>query len=238
MASGTVLELRRFPVKSLKGEDVGAFRVDRTGVAGDRTHALYLKGGKRLTARVAPGLLAWSARYDEHPGDTLAHDDPPAPHLVDPVGRAWRWGEDGLADALSATAGRDVALVRDPAGQQDLADSVLVTVEDTRAQLEDEVAAPVDIRRFRPNIHVALDTAPFAESGWEGRRLRVGDAELELLHPCVRCVMVTKDPDTQETWAHLLRHLVRNRDAIFGINARPVGPARVAAGDPVELLAA
>ena len=238
MASGTVLELRRFPVKSFAGEEVGAFRVDRTGVAGDRTHALYLKGGKRLTARVAPALLAWSARYDEHPGDALGHDDPPAPHLVDPGGRAWRWGDDGLADALSRTTGRDVALVRDPAGQQDLADSVLVTVEDTRAQLASELDAPVDIRRFRPNIHVALDTAPFAENGWEGRRLRIGDAELELLHPCVRCVMVTKDPDTQETWAQLLRHLVRNRDAIFGINARPLGPARIAAGDPVELLAA
>jgi uncharacterized protein YcbX len=94
----------------------------------------------------------------------------------------------------------------------------------------------VDIRRFRPNIHVQLDTDPFAENGWEGRRLRIGDAELELLHPCVRCVMVTKDPDTQETWAHLLRHLVRRRNAIFGINARPVRPARIAAGDSVELV--
>lgn len=69
-------------------------------------------------------------------------------------------------------------------------------------------------------------------------RLRIGEAELELLHPCVRCVMVTKDPDTQETWAHLLRHLVRRRDAIFGINARPLRPARIAAGDPVELVTA
>ena len=237
MPSGTVLDLRRFPVKSFAGEDVGAFRVDRTGVAGDRTHALYVKGGKRLTARVAPALLAWSAAYADHPDDALAHDDPPAPHLVDPEGRAWRWGDDRLAETLSVASKRDVALVRDPAGQQDLSDSVLITVEDTRAKLEEELAAPVDIRRFRPNIHVALDTAPFAENGWEGRRLRIGDAELELLHPCVRCVMVTKHPDTQETWAHLLRHLVRNRDAIFGINARPVGPARISVGDHVELAA-
>lgn len=236
MASGTVLDLRRFPVKSFAGEVVDAFRVDRRGVAGDRTHALYLKGGKRLTARVAPRLLAWSASYADHPGDALTPEDPPTPHLTDPDGGAWRWGDDGLAEALSADARRDVALTRDPAGQQDLADSILVTVEDTRAQLEDELSAPVDIRRFRPNIHVSLDSAPFEENGWEGKRLRIGEAELELLHPCVRCVMVTKDPDTQETWAHLLRHLVRRRDAIFGINARPLGPARIAAGDPVELI--
>jgi uncharacterized protein YcbX len=236
MASGTVQTLRRFPVKSFAGEIVDAFNVDGHGVAGDRTHALYVKGGKRLTARVAPRLLAWGARYADHPGDALLPHDPPAPQLTDPDGRPWRWGEEGLAEMLSEHANRDVDLTRDPAGQQDLADSILITVEDTRAQLEDELGAPVDIRRFRPNIHVQLDTDPFAENGWEGRRLRIGDAELELLHPCVRCVMVTKDPDTQETWAHLLRHLVRRRNAIFGINARPVRPARIAAGDSVELV--
>jgi uncharacterized protein YcbX len=236
MASGTVQTLRRFPVKSFAGEIVDAFNVDGHGVAGDRTHALYVKGGKRLTARVAPRLLAWGARYADHPGDALLPHDPPAPQLTDPDGRPWRWGEEGLAETLSEHANRDVDLTRDPAGQQDLADSILITVEDTRAQLEDELGAPVDIRRFRPNIHVQLDTDPFAENGWEGRRLRIGDAELELLHPCERCVIPTRDPRTAAKAPELLRYLSAERSTLFGINARAAGPSRIATGDRVTLV--
>jgi uncharacterized protein YcbX len=78
--------------------------------------------------------------------------------------------------------------------------------------------------------------APFAETGWEGRRMRIGDAELELLWPCARCAIVTRDPDTQEAWGGLLRHVHRQHDSIFGINARPLGRARIRVGDPVEVL--
>ncbi len=44
-------------------------------------------------------------------------------------------------------------------------------------------------------------TAPDgADHAWEGARMRVGDLELELLHPCVRCAIPTRDPDTQVKW--------------------------------------
>lgn len=98
--------------------------------------------------------------------------------------------------------------------------------------LEATLGQPVDLRRFRTNLHLTLDVPAYAEEHWTGRRLRVGDAELELLHPCQRCVIPTRDPETQQRWPELLRRLVSERDGIFGINARPVGPARVRAGDP------
>jgi uncharacterized protein YcbX len=46
-------------------------------------------------------------------------------------------------------------------------------------------------------------------------------------------VIPTRDPDTAEKWPQLLRHLFRERRGLFGINARPLGPARVAQGDEV-----
>jgi uncharacterized protein YcbX len=76
----------------------------------------------------------------------------------------------------------------------------------------------------------------YAEERWEGRRLRVGDTVLELLHPCVRCVIPTRDPDTTEKHADLLRWLTRERAGLFGINARAADAGRIALGDPVELL--
>ena len=34
-----------------------------------------------------------------------------------------------------------------------------------------------------------------------------GGVKLRLLHPCERCAIPTRDPDTQVKWPHLLRHL-------------------------------
>ena len=225
--SGTVVSLHRWPVKSMAGEDAEALELFEHGVVGDRAQALYWRGGRRLTARAAPRMLAWSARSNG--------DGSPA-RVTAPDGRTFGWDDDGLQDAITADLGKEVRLVHDPGLMQDLPDSVLVTFEATHRGLEDELGTPIDLRRFRPNVHVAMDVEPFAELGWEGRRLRIGDAELELLHPCARCAIVTRDPDTQEPWGALLRHLHRAHDSIFGINARPLARSGIAVGDPVEVL--
>ena len=214
----------------MAGEEVSELELFEHGVVGDRRQALYWRGGRRLTARAAPRMLAWSAVYDG--GGT---DGPPT--VTAPDGRRFSWDDDGLEAAIAEDLGKEIALVRDPGLMQDLGDSVLVTFEATLRRLGEEVGErATDLRRFRPNVHVAMDAEPFAEAGWEGRRLRIGEAELELLWPCARCAIVTRDPDTQDAWGGLLRHLHRSHDSIFGINARPLGRARIAVGDPVEVL--
>jgi uncharacterized protein YcbX len=129
-----------------------------------------------------------------------------------------------------------VELRRDPLGQQDLAGTVLVTTEASRRMLEAELGEPVDVRRFRTNIHLDLDLEPFAENGLEGVRLRVGGTELELLHPCERCVIPARHPETTRKWPELLRHIFREHDGLFGINARARGAGRIAVGDRAEVL--
>ncbi|MEA2340902.1 MAG: uncharacterized protein QOG11_979, partial [Solirubrobacteraceae bacterium] len=151
-------------------------------------------------------------------------------------GSVHRWDDAGLPRLLADDLGRPVELRGDVRGQQDLGDSVLVTTQATLEALGAELDAGLDLRRFRTNLHVALDAPAWAEHGWQGRRMRVGEAELELLHPCERCVIPTRDPDTQVKWAVLLRHLAREHAQLFGINARPLGPATIRAGDRVELL--
>jgi uncharacterized protein len=238
MVTGTVLELYRWPVKSLGGEPVDALRIDRRGAGGDRAHALIAEhsgGRNRLTVRQAPAMLGWRAAYPQAPGAALDPDDPPPPLLTAPDGRELAWDDPELAGALAADLGRDVELVRDLALMPDLADSLLVTVEASRRALAEELGAEVDVRRFRPNVHVALDAAAFAEEGWEGRRLRIGEAELEFLHPCERCVIPTRDPVTHRKWPALLRRLARDHSTLFGINARATAPATVRMGDAVEV---
>jgi uncharacterized protein YcbX len=231
MAAGTVLELWRWPVKSMAGERLDALRLGPHGVAGDRVHVVAgeHKGALRpLTAREAPRLLAWSAAYDGDPAGLAIVTGP------DGLGRR-RWDDPELPAALADDLGRPVELWRDPAGFPDLEDSILVTTEASRVALEAELGEPVDVRRFRPNLHLELDAEPWEELAWEGAELAVGDAvRLRLLHPCVRCAIPTRDPDTQRKWPQLLRHLDARHHRLFGINARVVGGGPVALQDQVR----
>jgi uncharacterized protein len=235
VSRGTVLSLHRWPVKSLGGEPVPALRVDARGAAGDRAHALFdeFRGApRRLTAREAPRMLAWAARYEEAEPPT---DAVPLPLVAAPDGSTYRWDDPRLAAALAADLGRAIELRRDLALMQDLGDSLLVTVQSTLDAVSAALARPLDLRRFRPNVHVALDAPTFAENGWEGRTLHVGEVALELLHPCVRCVIPTRDPDDQAKDPEILRWLTYERNGLFGINARVRRPGRIVTGDPVRL---
>jgi uncharacterized protein YcbX len=235
---GAVASLHRWPVKSLAGEDADALNLDPRGIAGDRAHALYdVHQGRprRLTAREAPGMLRWRAAYDGVPGAAMAPDDVPLPTLTAPDGTTFAWDDPELPDALSDGLGRAVTLRRDLTLMQDLGNSILVTTRATLETMATDLGRELDLRRFRTNVHLVLDAEAYAEEGWEGRRLVVGDVELQLLHPCERCVIPTRDPDTTAKDPNILRWLTREHGGLFGINARPRGDGTIAVGDQVEL---
>lgn len=240
MLHGTVVSLHRWPVKSLGGEDVDALVIDARGAAGDRTHALYdvhQDAQRRLTARQSSRLLLWSAHYPEVAADALDPDDPPLPVLTAPDGGgSWRWDDPALVDALAADLGRTVTLRREPSGQQDLAQSVLLTTTATH-QAVDDVLGDLDLRRWRTNVHVAFDDGvpAYAEEDWEGGTMLVGDVPFAFLHPCVRCVIPTRDPDTAVKRPEILRWVTRARSGLFGMNARPTGAGVVRVGDRVSV---
>jgi len=240
MSAGRVLELWRWPVKSMGGERVRSTRVDDRGAGGDRTHAVLHehKGEwKPLTAREAPRLLAWRAAYPFAADAGLRPEHPPYAYVTSPDGeRTFSWDDPRLQRALEDDLGRPVRLTRDIGGIQDLERSVLVTVEATRAALEEELGTELDLRRFRTNLHLELDAPAWAEHELEGGTLTcAGGVTVRLLHPCVRCAIPTRDPRTQEKWPELLRHLAARHGTMFGINARVLRSGRVAAGETVEL---
>ena len=238
--AGTVATLWRWPVKSMAGERVNALRVDGRGAGGDRTHAvLHEHKGQRkpLTAREAPRLLAWKAGYPFNADGGLDPRRPPHAIVAAPDGHRYRWGDPRLRTALEEDLGRRVWLHRDVAGIQDLPNTLLVTVEATLDALGEELGGSIDVRRFRPNLHLRLDAPAWAELGWEGAELACeGGVRLRLLHPCERCAIPTRHPDTQVKWPDLLKHLTARHDMCFGINARVIEGGRVGAGERVEVL--
>jgi uncharacterized protein YcbX len=92
-----------------------------------------------------------------------------------------------------------------------------------------------DRRRFRPNLIIG-GVEGLAERGWEGRRLRVGDAVIEAVSLRRRCIMTTFDPDTAAQDVEVLKGIHRDLDGTFALDCRVEQPGRIRTGDPVELL--
>jgi hypothetical protein len=188
---------------------------------------------------VAPRLLAWLARYPFNVDGGIDPARPPFAIVTAPDGRSFRWGDPRLKHALEDDLGREIELHRDTAGLQDLGRTLLVTSDASLRALGDELSEPVDVRRFRPNLHLDAGVPGWDELDWEGRELAfAGGVRLRLLHPCVRCAIPTRDPDTQVKWAGLLRHLHNAHAQCFGINARVITGGRIEAGEEFALIGA
>jgi uncharacterized protein YcbX len=114
---------------------------------------------------------------------------------------------------------------------------LLVMTEESLASLER--AAPesrVDVRRFRPNVVVrAGSDAPYPEQSWAGRRVCIGEVEVEVVTACPRCVMITRPFADLPEDRSLVKTVVREANHAVGVYARVVAPGRVARGDAVEV---
>jgi len=95
----------------------------------------------------------------------------------------------------------------------------------------------IDARRFRPNFLIAVGGEDrFVETGWRGRRLRVGGLVAEITIDTMRCVMTTLPVDELPKDPRIMRVLVREARQCLGSYAKVVEPGTVSIGDPVELL--
>jgi uncharacterized protein YcbX len=95
---------------------------------------------------------------------------------------------------------------------------------------------PLDWRRLRANLLVD-GFAPWAEMGWVGRRLRIGEAVLEVEALIGRCAATHVNPDTAE----LDEDVVGTLNRVWGHNkcgvyARVVQGGRIVPGDRATLL--
>ena len=211
-----VAELWRYPVKSLAGERLEAVDVGPDGFPGDRVMRVEDPSGKPITARTKPELLGLRASVN---GDARFP-------LVD--GRPWDSAAVGAA--VAGAAGDGARLVPAPAGQRVFDESPLLVATDGAIE-----ALGYDGRRFRPNIVVA-GVSGMAEREWDGRRLRIGAAQIDLGHLCERCVLTTFQPDTREQDPDVLRRVNAELGGLFARNCWVVAPGRIAVGDAVELL--
>src|SRR5690349_6653056 len=106
MIVGTVREVWRYPVKSMRGERLEAARISERGIAGDRVYAVRdLETGKIASAkhpRLWGSLLQCVARTCLPSGAVC---------ITLPDGQQLTTGQDDVDGALAALTGRAVKLV-------------------------------------------------------------------------------------------------------------------------------
>lgn len=202
MLVGNLEAVRRYPVKSLRGESLECADVDFAGIPGDRASALFVRSGH---ARVGK-----TYRAKEH--DRL--------HLLD---------DEGTAVVAAAQRGVDAEVRRSDHFFDDAPVSILV--DRWLEPLNDHVGYTVEWERFRPNFFVrAADILVPPEIDLVDARLRLGTVLLRVRSPIERCVAITYHPDGDPSDPAILRYLAQHRNALMGIYCEVVERGSVCVG--------
>jgi uncharacterized protein YcbX len=169
----------------------------------------------------------------EPTGETLSVDYWGRTAVVDVVGGPW-------AQACSRHLGRDVELARTTGpGEIVYGAPVSLVTSSSLERVSSQTGRAVDDVRFRATFTVRTGAEPaHVEDSWVGRRLRIGEAEVEVRAATPRCAVVDLDPATGERTLDVLGALAGYRraagDILFGVDAVVTTPGRVAVGDAVE----
>ena len=254
---GKVDSLWRYPVKSMRGEEMEEIFAGYAGVYGDRLFAFVSdrspKGFPYFTARDQRQMIRYRARFRD-PAKAAAPSNlqeaeengawplpATAVHLaVDvetPNGETLEIDNPALIESLRGSLQSNISLLRADRALTDCAPLSMFSLQTVR-QLEQECGVPIDKRQFRASVYLDLpDLAGFAEDEFVGRSLRLGSkVVVTVTKRDGRCMMITLDPDTAEKAPEVLKTVAQKHEGKAGLYAAVLTEGMVRKGDPVELL--
>ena len=260
-AIGTVESLWRYPVKSMRGEELDEVFAGFSGVYGDRLFAFSSsvspKGFPFLTGREQRQMLRYRPRFRQPekaarpinqaeaeklpPGVTplYAAPDDLMLDVETPTGDALAIDDSALIEALrqGIDAKHQLTLLRSERALTDCRPLSIFAVQ-TAEKLGEETGVPVDKRRFRANVYIDLVSSEgFAEDKFVGRSLRIGSKlTVAILQRDARCMMITLDPDTAEKTPAILKAVAQAHEGMAGVYGAVLVEGMMHKGDSVELL--
>jgi len=209
---GTVTLLRRYPVKSMLGEDIGrCAELTEVGLAGDRGHALiHTATGAVVSAknpRLWRSMLALQASAAPGGDVTITFPDGGTAAGTDP----------GIDERLSAFLGHPVRLAATPppgaqmehASPDDVIRYGVTATVPTQLRplgagtffnyaalhlITTSTLASIgaDLIRYRPNIVISTPgLAGYPENDWLGRDLAIGETVIKVIARTPRCAVPT-----------------------------------------------
>jgi len=205
MILGSLEAVRRYPIKSMRGEALEFADVTAGGIPGDRAAALLIRAGHARAGKTYRG------KEDERL------------HLL---------GDAGAALARARSRGVDLAIAH---GEHFFDDApVSLLVDRWLDELCDAVGYRVQWERFRPNFLVeAAPGFGLQESELVGSLLHLGAVGLRVRSPIERCVAVTYHPQGDASDPRVLRYIAQQRNGWMGIYCDVVRAGTVRVGDPL-----
>lgn len=236
MQIGEIQDIYRYPVKSFAGEKLEECVIEPYGLLGDRFVTFYDETKKDwykyITARNLPNMLNYQATYNN--GEI---------RVKAPGGQEYNWDTLLLEEIQSQTKTRlTMSDVKEPHPEHPQllsvdGASILIITDGSLNKLQETWGKELDERRFRANFVVKVSDDAITEGEWLGRKLKIGDVELQVDSFCQRCVLITMDPDTQVKDPSLLRKVNEEFNLQFGVYASVVKTGTIKQGDKVLLAA-
>lgn len=230
----TIDEIRRYPVKSVGGEQLDTATVDAHGIEGDRQWGIRdEETGLILTGRREPRLLLGSSRYDGGsvvltlPDGTETDDDAVlSSWLSKPVALVRASPDSGgtFENPMDTENDADWVSWTGPSGSFHDSKRTMVSLAST------DSIGEWDRRRFRKNL-VARGSG---DDALVGRRVVIGSCEMSVTKRINRCVMVTRPQPGVERDLDVLRTINRDRERCLGVGMLIERPGTISVGDEVR----
>jgi len=241
MLIGHIKEIVRHPIKSFAGESVQKSKIMEYGLYGDRSHAYLNESNKSdfLTIAEFPEMVRYQARFVGEEG----MEEYPRVEVVTPDGRVFDWTDEELMNEMENKSNLKISTTQYTPSHVPIGpiavEHILVATDASLNHLtelwgKDEI----DIKRFRPNLVISLkEKIPFIEEKWIGKRIKIGnEVEIELVGHCVRCMIITVNPDNAERDPSLHKTLIEERNNNFGVYASVIKTGDIHMDDEVHLL--
>ena len=256
---GKVESLWRYPVKSMRGEELDEIFAGYPGVYGDRvfafTSSLSPKGFPFFTGRDQRQMIRYHARF-RNPEKAarpinLAEAESSGANPISanaselmievetPDGKTIAIDDVALIDNLRANIDgkHELKLLRSDKAITDCRPLSIFALQSAK-KLGEETGTNVDKRRFRANVYVDLtNAAGFAEDQFVGKTLRIGSkVVVSVLERDPRCMMITLDPDTAEKTPAILKQVAQAHEGMAGVYGAVLMEGMIRKGDSVELI--
>ena len=229
---GTVESLWRYPVKSMRGEELDEVFVGFGGLEGDRLFAFRSSAARAdfpyFTARQQHDMLRYRPRI---------RPDEPRVEVETPTGQSFAIDDPALIDALRTGVDpkHHVTLMRSDRALADAYPVSIMSVQTAQA-LGAETRTPAEKRRYRANIYVDLpSTSGFAENEFLGRSLRIGDVlVVSVASLDSRCVMINLDPDSAAMEPAILKSVAQAHGGGAGVYGSVLAEGLIRKGDAIR----
>ena len=233
--------LYRYPVQSVRGEELSNVVFGDTGIPGDRAFAIAdLELGAVAHASRAKrnyrSLITWTARF-------VTPVDAVAPIVeVDFCDGSTICSDDTKIDAvISERLGMPAAFVKNDSSRvpklYDASPCHLLTTATLKRLAEEHPSGNFAAARFRPNIMLdAGDVVSFLEQEWIGSHVTIGGATFDVNDVCKRCALTTRAQGDLPDDPGILHATVPNK-TIAGVYSVVAKTGMVRVGDVVKVMA-